>query len=86
VIEETNYVNISGTATTATVAVPALEFSVDVSVTPGQTTSVAVPQGTDLKTLDGVEELGVHVTAAAPVTVYGLEDASFTTDGFTALP
>lgn len=87
VIEGTNYVNISGTtATTATVAVPALEFSVDVSVTPGQTTSVAVPTGTDLKSFDGVEGLGVHVTASVPVTVYGLEDATYTTDGFTALP
>ncbi len=86
-IEGTNYVNISGTtATTATVAVPALGFSVDVSVTPGQTTSVAVPTGTDLQALDGVESLGVHVTSAAPVTVYGLEDATYTTDGFTALP
>ncbi len=65
-IEETNYVNISGTtATTATVAVPALGFSVDVSVTPGQTTSVAVPTGTDLRAPDGVESLGVHVTSAA---------------------
>jgi IgGFc binding protein/GDSL-like Lipase/Acylhydrolase family len=87
VSEETNYVDISGTtATTATVAVPALGFSEDVSVTPGQTTNVALPRPSDLTTPDGVEGLGVHVTAAAPVTVYGLEDTNASTDGFTALP
>jgi hypothetical protein len=86
-IEGINYVDIGGTtATTATVAVPALGFSTDVSVAPGQATTVELPSGTNLQTTDGVEDLAVHVTAAAPVSVYGLEDVDASTDGFTALP
>ena len=86
-LEGVNYVSISAaTATTATVAVPALGFSTDVSISAGQTTTVELPLETDLKAEDGVENLAVHVTAAAPVSVYGLEDSEFTTDGFTALP
>jgi IgGFc binding protein/Bacterial Ig-like domain (group 1) len=82
----TDYIDLSGsTATTATVAVPGGSFSQDVSVTPGHVTAVAVT-GADLSDADGTQDLGVHVTAAAPITVYGLEDLDFSTDGFTALP
>ncbi len=81
-----DYIDLSGsTATTATVAVPGTSFSQDVSVTPGHVTAVVVT-GADLTDADGVQDLGVHVTAAAPITVYGLEDLDFSTDGFTALP
>ncbi len=83
----TNYVDISATtATSATVAVPGLSFTTDVTVTPGQVTAVALPSGSNESASDGVEDLAVHVTAAAPVTVYGLEDLDYSTDGFTALP
>lgn len=84
---ETDYVFLSGaTATTATVAMPGLSFSQDVSVVPGMITSVAVPQGDNVTTPDGIQQLAVHVTAGAPVSVYGLEDQPYSTDGFTALP
>jgi hypothetical protein len=81
-----DYIDLSGnTATTATVAVPGTSFSQDVTVTPGDVTAVVVT-GADLTDADGVQNLGVHVTAGAPISVYGLEDLDFSTDGFTALP
>ena len=83
---EDDYIDLSGnTATQATVAVPGSSFSQTVSVTPGHVTAVDVT-GADLSQTDGVQDLGVHVTAGAPVSVYGLEDAPESTDGFTALP
>ena len=81
-----DYIDLSGNvATTATVAVPGSTFTKNVTVTPGKVTAVVVT-GADLTTNDGVQDLGVHVTAGAPVSVYGLEDLTFSTDGFTALP
>jgi len=84
--EATFYIDLSGnTATTATVAVPGIGFSQDVSVTPGQVTAVPVT-GAEMSATDSVQDLGVHVTSAAPISVYGLEDEVYSTDGFTALP
>ncbi len=82
----TDYIDLSGnTATDATVSVPGSTFTDTVSVTPGHVTAVAVT-GADMTSTDGIQDLGVHVTAGAPVSVYGLEDLNFSTDGFTALP
>ena len=82
-----NYISLSATtSTTATVAVPGTGFTQDVSITPGTVTSVDLAPGVVMSTADGTQNLGVHITAAAPVTVYGLEDSNFSTDGFTALP
>ena len=86
VIPTPDYIDLSGnTATTATVSVPGSSFTQDVAITPGSVTSVAVT-GADMTSLDGTENLAVHITAGAPVSVYGLEDAPYSTDGFTALP
>src|SRR5664280_2562184 len=85
-ITGTDYIDLSGnTATTATVAVPGASFTQDVSITPGSVTAVTVT-GADLSSTDGTQNLGVHITAGAPVSVYGLEDSAYTTDGFTAIP
>jgi hypothetical protein len=82
----TNYIYLSGnTATSATVSVPGISFTQDVSITPGTVASVAVP-GSTLGTVDSPQDLGIHITAGAPVSVYGLEDVVFSSDGFTALP
>ncbi|MFZ1924590.1 MAG: Ig-like domain-containing protein [Solirubrobacteraceae bacterium] len=77
-----------GTATTGTVAIPGESFSETFSVTPGVVTSVRLPVETEMSggATDGTEEKAIHVTAAAPVVVYGLNDASFTTDAYTGLP
>jgi hypothetical protein len=85
---QTNYIFLSGnTATTATVADPGASppFSQTVHVTPGTIAAVGVT-GSEMTTGNGVQDLGVHITAGAPVSAYGLEDYVFSTDGFTALP
>lgn len=74
------------TATNGTVAVPGLAFSSPFSVTPGTVTTVVIPSGTQIISTDTVESLGVHVTAAAEVTVYGLSRVQFTTDAYLGLP
>ena len=82
-----SYIYLSANeATTATVAAPGIAFSQDVSVTPGSVTSVDLGSAIEVADSDGVQDLGVHITAAAPITVYGLEDLVYSTDGFTALP
>jgi hypothetical protein len=73
-------------ATTGTVEIPGLAFSTPFSVTPGTVTTVALPATTDIQTSDAVEAKGVHVTAAAEVTVYGLNRIVATTDAFLGLP
>ena len=82
-----SYIYLSANeATTATVAAPGIGFSQDVSVTPGTVTSVDLGNAIEMATSDGVQDLGVHITAAGPITVYGLEDLVYSSDGFTALP
>ena len=73
-------------ATSGTVAIPGLSFTASFSVTPGTVTSVPVPSGAMLNTSDGVESKGIHVTAGAEVTVYGLNRVQFTTDAYLGLP
>ncbi len=74
------------TATTGTVAIPSLSFSQAFSVTPGTVTSVPIPADAEIVNTDVVENLAVHVTAAAEVTVYGLNRIQATTDAFLGLP
>jgi hypothetical protein len=90
----TNYVRgadltlyITGdTATTGTVSIPGESFSEPFSVTPGTVTAVKLPPSNEMVTSDGIEEKAIHVTAGAPVVVYGLNDEPFTTDAYTGLP
>ncbi len=74
------------TATTGTVTIAGLGFSEGFSVTPGKVTPVRLPAGTEMFTSDGIEEKAIHVTAGAPVVVYGLNDQPYTTDAYTGLP
>ena len=74
------------TATTGAVTIPGEAFSESFSVTPGTVTAVKLPSGAQMLTSDGTEEKAIHVTAGAPVVVYGLNDYPFTTDAYTALP
>ncbi len=78
---------VSGdTATTGTVEIPGLSFSQPFTVTPGDVTSVPVPSGADVDTTDQVQSLGIHVTAGAEVSVYGLNRIQYTTDAYLGLP
>ena len=74
------------TATTGSVQIPGLQFNQGFSVTPGSVTSVDLPSAAQQQTSDAVENLGIHVTAGADVTVYGLNRATATTDAFLGLP
>ena len=74
------------TATTGTVDAPGAAFSAPFTVTPGTVTSVSVPTSLAIDSSDLVESLGIHVTAGAEVTVYGLNRVPATTDAFLGLP
>jgi uncharacterized repeat protein (TIGR01451 family) len=74
------------TATTGNVAIPSLLFAQPFTVTPGAVTTVVLPSEAQLGVSDAVEDLGVHVTSAAEVTVYGLNRVQFTTDAYLGLP
>jgi hypothetical protein len=74
------------TATTGTVEIKGESFSESFSVTPGTVTAVKIPPADEMSTSDGIEEKAIHVSAGAPVVVYGLNDIPFTTDAYTAFP
>jgi hypothetical protein len=74
------------TATSGTVTMPGVAFSAPFTVTPGTVTSVPLPAGSDIQTSDTVENLGIHVTADAEVTVYGLNQITASTDAYLGLP
>ncbi len=82
---------ISGeAATTGTVTLPRLHYAIPFSVTPGVVTRVPIPSYAslydELHYTDGLQPTGIHVTAGAEVTVYGLSRIPATTDAFLALP
>ena len=73
-------------ATTGNVSIPGLAFSQNFNVIPGTVTTVPIPIGAEVVTLDTVGDQGIHVTADDEVTVYGLNQAGATTDAFLGLP
>jgi Ca2+-binding RTX toxin-like protein len=75
-----------GAATTGTVAIPGLTFSETFSVTPGTVTSVTIPTDAQMTSSPTPEDKGIHVTAGAEVTVYGLNRVQATTDAYLGLP
>lgn len=56
------------------------------SVTPGSVSTVDVPSSFLSTLQDGIESNGIRITAGEEVTVYGLNQKTFTTDAFLALP
>lgn len=78
----------SPTATSGKVEIPGLSFTQDFTVTPGNVTTVSIPNGAQLDTgSDGVaKNKGIHMTAADEVSVYGLNRYSATTDAYLGLP
>ena len=83
---------IAGEAdTTGTIAWPD-GTSTAYAVTAGSITTVAVPSATESiiggpgSIADGVFAGGVHITAAAPVTVYGLNSLPYASDAFLSSP
>jgi IgGFc binding protein len=76
----------ASSATTGTVDDPGISFSAPFSVTPGTVTQVSVPANAQDGDYGGVDPDAIHVTAGAPVSVYGLNTEQYTTDGFLGLP
>ena len=74
------------TATTGTVAIPGLAFTAPFTVTPGAVTTVDLPVAAQNQVSDAVADLGIHVTSADEVTVYGLNRQLATTDAYLGLP
>ncbi len=78
----TSDVNTSGT-----VSVPGQGFSTPFSVTANQITTVVIPFNVGIvNTNDGIENRGINIISNDPVTVYGLNRISFTTDAYLAFP
>jgi uncharacterized protein (TIGR02145 family) len=74
----------SGFSTTGTVQSAYPGVNQNFVVNPGIVTQLTLPSGVVLQ--DGIENKGIHITANDPITVYGLNNWSATTDAFMALP
>jgi len=78
---------ISGSsATIGTVEIPGLAFATSFSVVPGAVTTVSLPANARAVGSGSVQNVGIHVTAGAEVSVYGLNRQPFTTDAYLGLP
>lgn len=69
-----------------TVEIPGLGFSQSFAVEPNQVATIEVPKAAQYLKRNDVSDLGVHLVANADVSVYGVNMAQYTTDGFLALP
>lgn len=74
------------TATTGNVDIPGLAFTAPFAVTPGVVTTVVLPASAAVTTLGVVGKKGIHVTAKDEVSVYGLNQVTYTTDAYLGLP
>ncbi len=68
------------------VSIAGLSFAQAFSVGPNSAVTVVVPETAMLSAADGVQNLGIHVTANSNITVFGLEYEQYATDGYLALP
>lgn len=71
-----------GTTGSVSSAVPGVDQ--DFSVTPGTITEILLPTGVQLSGY--IENKGIHVTANNPVSLYGLNRMTASTDAYLALP
>jgi hypothetical protein len=84
--QETNLFITGDTATSGTVSIPGLAFTQPFTVTPGSVTTVVLPNTVQMQLSNTVQNLGIHVTALAEVTVYGVNRANATSDAYLGLP
>ncbi len=81
------FFSISGdVAATGMWEIPGLGISDTFSVTPGVVTNVPIPNSAQITSSDGVTDQGIHVTATAEVTVYGVNLRDASTDAYLGLP
>jgi IgGFc binding protein/Bacterial Ig domain/Immunoglobulin I-set domain/Regulator of chromosome condensation (RCC1) repeat len=76
----------SSYATTGTVSIPGLNWNQPFSVTPDTVTTVDIPIDAFITDYDTVTNLGVHVTAGQPVSVYGLNYEPAASEAFLGYP
>lgn len=68
------------------VEIPSLSFTAPFSVAAQSAVTVAVPPASILTIVDGVQNLGIHVTSDQNISVFGLEYEQYATDAYLALP
>ncbi|MBV8063853.1 MAG: IgGFc-binding protein [Nevskia sp.] len=73
-------------ATTGTVSVAGIGYSSAFTITPGTATTITLPTGAVVNNNETVENLGVHITANAAISAYGLDYEPAGTDGYLGLP
>ena len=71
--------------TNGTAGIPGLAWSQGFTVTANTTTTLNIPTGAMLSAT-GIHNKGIHVTAEDEVTVYGLNQITYTTDAYLGLP
>lgn len=69
-----------------TLEIEGLGFSVPFSVAAGELITIDLPDEAMITTPDGTEDLGVHVVSDNLISVYGLNQRTFSTDAYLALP
>jgi RHS repeat-associated protein len=76
----------SAVSTSGTIQIPDINqfFSFDVAA--GQTTTIPLPPEVEIFTSDQTNNKGILVTAIDEIAVYGLNQLTASTDGYTALP
>jgi len=85
--EYTPYLFVTGNvATTGTVEIPGMSFIHPFSVTPGIATQIDLPTSAMVTIIDGIEEMGIHVTTGEEVTVYLVNRKRASTDACLAYP
>ena len=74
--------------TSATVSIPALSWESSVSVTANAIMTVEIPDPLSIvvSSSETVEARGVHVVADEPITVYALNQMTYSTDAYLSLP
>ncbi len=73
--------------TSVTAEAPGISYSLTTPIPATSCLHLSLPRSVDLGDAnDVIEKKGVHIVATAPVSVHGLSQVEFTTDGFLALP
>ncbi len=76
----------SETGTNGQVQIPGLGFSASFTLASYGATQIALPAGAQAVSMDGIQDIGIHVTAADQVSVYGYNYTPQASDGYLALP
>jgi len=71
---------------TGLVEIEGIAFSEAFNVPAGDLITVTIPDNAFIVGSNIVDDLGVHVTADNPISVYGLNQRAFSSDGYLAIP